>query len=262
MASQYVDFKPRGVNGAKWSPQCPSGTDIDVGDLGIKEEQPLAVPERNQSTSPAQTTQTVFQMNSGRWRTKWCVALIVLLLGIGIAFAVLYTSKSQEYNKLSRAKRDLEESLVARLEALELVVSQPSSSVQSLPVGSVIAWHSTTFPTGWQKCDGTNGTPDLRGRFLYGADGRNTDYETLGETGGEETHTLTVDEMPRHDHKNGVYDRLLVHNGHGTITAVDSIHVGVPEPNLDSSGVIQAQGNNQPHSIMPPFYVLYFICRI
>lgn len=43
----------------------------------------------------------------------------------------------------------------------------------------------------WHLCDGTNGTPDLRNRFIYGGDGTNN-----GATGGEANHTLTKAELP------------------------------------------------------------------
>lgn len=40
-----------------------------------------------------------------------------------------------------------------------------------LPYGSIIMWYgnSTNVPAGWQICDGTNGTPDLRDQFIVGA---------------------------------------------------------------------------------------------
>lgn len=41
-------------------------------------------------------------------------------------------------------------------------------------------------------CDGTNGTPDLRNRFIYGGDGTNS-----GATGGEASHKLTEAELPK-----------------------------------------------------------------
>ena len=47
-----------------------------------------------------------------------------------------------------------------------------------LPFGSIIMWYgnSTTVPSGWQICDGTNGTPDLRNQFIVGAA---SDWQTL-----------------------------------------------------------------------------------
>ena len=41
-----------------------------------------------------------------------------------------------------------------------------------LPYGSIIMWygHTTNIPFGWVLCDGNNGTPDLRNKFIVGAD--------------------------------------------------------------------------------------------
>jgi microcystin-dependent protein len=42
--------------------------------------------------------------------------------------------------------------------------------------------------------------PDLRGRVISGYNGAVSYYNAMGKTGGENTHILTVDEMPSHDH--------------------------------------------------------------
>jgi len=74
-----------------------------------------------------------------------------------------------------------------------------------LPKGVIVAWSGTNVPQGWQLCDGTNGTPDLRGRFILGAgQGPGLTGRNMGESGGEETHLLTVQEMPPHNHTFGV----------------------------------------------------------
>jgi hypothetical protein len=54
----------------------------------------------------------------------------------------------------------------ATLANLALVLS-PSI----MPAGGIIMWSGTiaTIPTGWYFCDGNNGTPDLRDRFIVGA---------------------------------------------------------------------------------------------
>ena len=54
----------------------------------------------------------------------------------------------------------------------------------------------SAIPTGWVLCDGTNGTPDLRDRFIMGA----TSDSNVGEIGGENEVTLTVEQMPAHTH--------------------------------------------------------------
>jgi len=68
----------------------------------------------------------------------------------------------------------------------------------ALPIGSVIMWFGTVgnIPAGWQVCDGTNGTPDLRDRFVVGA---GTTY-SVGDTGGTNSVTLTTSQIPGHTH--------------------------------------------------------------
>lgn len=44
----------------------------------------------------------------------------------------------------------------------------PTNFVNAVPTGSVIMWYGSlaTIPSGFQQCDGTNGTPDLRGDLI------------------------------------------------------------------------------------------------
>ena len=86
----------------------------------------------------------------------------------------------------------------------------------SIPVGGIILWSGTIANianlSGWELCDGTNGTPDLRDRFVLGAhsDGANAGYpnEQPGASDGSADATL-----PSHTH------------GGGTLTAADHRHI-------------------------------------
>lgn len=58
-----------------------------------------------------------------------------------------------------------------------------------VPQGAILLWSgaANAIPSGWALCDGTNGTPDLRGRFLVGAGGS----YAVGATGGAASEALT-----------------------------------------------------------------------
>ena len=62
------------------------------------------------------------------------------------------------------------------------------TGITSFVSGMIIMYNSTTAPSGWYLCDGNNGTPDLRDRFIVGA---GNSY-SQGATGGSNTATSTV----------------------------------------------------------------------
>jgi microcystin-dependent protein len=77
-----------------------------------------------------------------------------------------------------------------------------------MPSGAIIMFHGATIPSGWVICNGQNGTPDLRGRFIVASGTASTaaipgdlNYTyTTNQTGGENRHTLTKGEIPKHRH--------------------------------------------------------------
>ena len=168
----------------------------------------------------------------------------------------------------------------------------------SIPIGGIIMWSGTvgtSLPSNWKLCDGTtyNGitTPDLRGRFvLSSGQGGGLTNRTIGNAGGVETVTLTVDQMPSHNHSgattsdnstnNGSHShtnataaignygsQMLVYN-QGAINIYSDIRTGstlpvtVPTDNSSHNHKISSQGGDKSHENMPPFYVLAFIMRI
>lgn len=62
--------------------------------------------------------------------------------------------------------------------------------MNAFPRGVIFAWYSQSgpFPLGWAVCDGTNSTPDLRGRFLKGV----TDMADVGVSDGNISHHHSV----------------------------------------------------------------------
>lgn len=129
-----------------------------------------------------------------------------------------------------------------------------STQSESLPIGSVIMWAGTleTIPTGWHLCNGEDGTIDLRGMFALGAGGT----YNLGDNGGSEEVTLTLEQIPSHNHK-----LLQQFNGGSTIKG----YVGNISTNGDavsSEVTTWYSGSSRPHPNMPPYKALYYIQKI
>lgn len=64
-----------------------------------------------------------------------------------------------------------------------------------IPKGSIIMFNglSSEIPKGWHICDGTEGTPNLIGKFIKASN-------TSAETGGKSTIQILEENMPRHTH--------------------------------------------------------------
>lgn len=111
-----------------------------------------------------------------------------------------------------------------------------------LAVGTIVIWAGSvaTIPPGWHLCDGNEGTPDLRDRFvvctgpLFG----------LGATGGTSTHVHTV-----------------TTNGHfHTLPAGSGFKAGTEM--RDFSNTVAPSGNTNSQNHLPPWYALAYIMRI
>jgi microcystin-dependent protein len=127
--------------------------------------------------------------------------------------------------------------------------------------GIIVLWSGLEkdIPIGWILCDGTNGTPDLRGRFILSSgQGIGLTKRNIGDIGGSETHILSIDEMPTHQHNFG---RDFWSSDIGQNRGVDLGNVNNQRAN-DWSGETSYTGGNKAHNNMPPFYVLAYIMKI
>lgn len=126
--------------------------------------------------------------------------------------------------------------------------NQEYEDLQVIPRGLITAWYGnkSNIPNGWVLCDGNNNTPDLRNKFILGGG----DKYAIGATGGEEEHTLSIDEIPSHNHS---YPQYTSAPG-GGVSGNQAIH---------SSNTVYTNktGGDQPHNNMPPYYVLCFIMK-
>ena len=123
--------------------------------------------------------------------------------------------------------------------------------------GMIIMWNSTvaTIPTGFVLCDGSNGTPDLRGRFVVGHHPNNNDYD-INDTGGSESVTLTVAQMPSHKHDT-TFDNKKYFPGGGSTSISFGGAGGYPADTFTMSN----EGGGQSHENRPPYYALCYIMK-
>ena len=139
----------------------------------------------------------------------------------------------------------------------------------TIPIGGIIMWSGSkgSVPNGWKLCDGEDGTPDLRGRFILGADSVNN----TGATGGASSVTLGVDNLPSHRHEYFGDDQLDGRDSNEPNkekqTTIVSRYVSGYDAKSELSGnskvyYTSATGGGKSFDIMPPYYKLAFIMRI
>lgn len=174
---------------------------------------------------------------------------------------------------------------------------RPSSAL--IPSGGIIMWSGliSAIPTGWALCDGTNGTPDLRNRFVVGAG----DQYNRNDVGGADSVTLSEDEMPRHGHTtldngshnhtgatgiggshthslgielggNGENENRSVPSASDNTVGINRTYFGATDSNGNHnhsiefdgqhSHVVTETGGDQAHENRPPYFALAFIMKL
>lgn len=143
------------------------------------------------------------------------------------------------------------------------------------PVGSISMFAGSTAPNGWLICDGsavsrttysnlfsvigitygsgdgstTFNVPNLKGKVVVGYDSSDTSFDTIGETGGEKTHKLTIDEMPSHHHNTyGLYTNIGSGSNANTWLAWSG-----------GNAWVQNAGGDQAHNNLQPYVVMNYI---
>lgn len=187
------------------------------------------------------------------------------------------------------------------------------------PVGTIKQFGGETLPDGYLWCDGASypangdyrklfevigtayngeddaeGTfrvPDLRGRVAVGKNAGT--FGALGKTGGEETHTLTTEEMPAHNHTfsgqsaatnstgahthnpavqanfytqgkgqlNGEMFVATASGGAQTYLTAGTNSAGAHTHTLTAKGTISNAGSNTPHNNLQPYLVCHYIIK-
>jgi prepilin-type N-terminal cleavage/methylation domain-containing protein len=182
------------------------------------------------------------------------------------------TSVPQEW--VSLVARDLPARVVSA-NTVSSTVPNPGSTVsEALPQGTIVIWSGSiaSIPSGWVLCDGTNGTPDLRDKFIVGARqdlgsiARTNLTGSLTQSGGVSTltgvsgsHQLTILELPSHQH---TYTIAGDWRGSQTKASGGDDNPTGPWPLDIPTG---STGGNQGHTHtteIPPYYALAFIMKV
>lgn len=138
-------------------------------------------------------------------------------------------------------------------------------SGSGVPSGVILMWSGTvaSIPSGWAFCDGNNGTPDLRNRFVVGGSTddagvvKSTVTGVLLQSGGSNTHTHTVND-PEHQHS------LSTAFLNGGTEIADSSPAGSWRPDEISGTTDSAATGITINGVVtvPPFFALAYIMKL
>jgi len=165
------------------------------------------------------------------------------------------------------------------------------------PSGVMTMYGGTTAPRGWLLCDGTAisrtqfanlfgvvgtlyGTgdgsttfnlPDMRGRVAVGQDTgsvRLNTWNTLGQSSGEQNHTLSIDEIPTHNHAFGGDDQIGPQGGY---TSISSFAYDATSTTIGSAGNYMTKSmyngttpvtGGGAHNTMQPYAIFNYIIKV
>ncbi|CAB4134031.1 hypothetical protein UFOVP267_13 [uncultured Caudovirales phage] len=154
------------------------------------------------------------------------------------------------------------------------IIGVQAAAGTTIPAGMISLWYGAigSVPTGWYLCDGSNGTPDLRDRFIVGA---GSTY-SVSSTGGTAdaivvTHTHTASSTsvvtdPGHLHAvsgrdstandggGGAYEFISPGSGISTTSATTGITVATTTTNTSA-------GTSGTNANLPPYYALAYVMK-
>jgi len=212
------------------------------------------------------------------WKELGLILVVILVVIVGIIMAVVYGTKS---NEGFAGENTTDPDFIVG--SSNFTIDANISKTNVFPIGTIIPWHGdiNKKPNGWLLCDGTKGTPDLRGRTVIGSG----DYEAklpdslggktekylfkYGDKGGEMSHTLSVEEMPSHGHD--VYRSNYEWAGDwangGRFYAITASDVGIDqggtasyhEGHTPGLPYIEPTGGSKSHNNMQPYVALHYL---
>lgn len=179
--------------------------------------------------------------------------------------------------------KDASDVTIQTLDNLYGILQTAPASAPTIPAGCIILWSgaSGSIPSGYYLCDGNNGTPDLRNRFIVGAG----DTYSVNQTGGSadaivvtHTHTATSTSTvtdPGHTHTtlfsqgaggsepqnewgdvspSGGNDQLTTYRPNGAQSNTTGVTVATTTTNANA-------GTSGTNANLPPYFALCYIMK-
>lgn len=100
--------------------------------------------------------------------------------------------------------------------------------------------------------------------FPVGYNPDDTDFDTIGKTGGEKEHTLTTEEIPSHSHRSALgYAKFNLPSGNANVFVSQYAYNNGSYYYTTSNGLQSAWvGGSQAHNNVPPFQVVAYWKRV
>ena len=174
---------------------------------------------------------------------------------------------------------DQENGVLVTVELLQQIINNSTNIYERImvleslkgggvPIGAVMIWkgNASTIPDGFQLADGTNGTPDLRGKFIMSIGASETD-DNLFDTGGDTQHLHTLGAITaatKHTHT------VYLNSGGGLVSAQSGIGLAVAMTSHNHSwSAVTSSEDKHTHTgtyaaadHLPPYTMYYYIARI
>jgi len=165
--------------------------------------------------------------------------------------------------------KDSSGSTIQSYDNLYGIIGTAPATGATIPAGLISIWSGAigAVPTGWYLCDGTNGTPDLRNRFIVGA---GSTY-SVGANGGSadaitvtHTHTATTTTTDTgHTHSIGTASQAGTVSGGGLVGYSTSGGTSGSNTalNITATTTNANAGTSGTNANLPPYWSLAYIMK-
>jgi len=152
---------------------------------------------------------------------------------------------------------------IVRADGTSVLITSGVISIQAFFTGMIMMWSGSiaTIPSGWALCNGSNGTPDLRNRFIVGAGSTYNPADTGGTSDTivvSHSHTITD---PGHFHYWGGGSNAQAGNDNGGVpsnSGTTNFPTSTAFTGITGTNTTGQSGTNQN---LPPYYALAYIMK-